>query len=166
MGERDAVSTCSYLSVIVMKPLDHAITMRKMSLATTYEARQLRTFRNWTNWLLKQGGKDVPKLKELDKDLDSGVHLIKLAEVLGSPEIKTYIKNPKSVPFKLDNISLALNGFKEAGVKISVNSDIFIKGKRGLILGFFWQLILWWTKKNNLGEGDGGAGAKKSTSSP
>ena len=81
---------------------------------------QSNTFRNWSNYMIAEPGKNEVKVKDLLMDFSTGVNLIELINHLAKPRgIKSYVINPKSEFQKLENLNKALNFIqKDEGIKL------------------------------------------------
>jgi filamin len=106
---------------------------------------QQNTFTNWTNDKLKP--RDV-KVDDLVADLNSGIMLCHLVELLVSTAQKKEVKvgkvnrNPKMFAQKLENASLALKLITDDGVKlVNIGNEDIVNGSQKLILGLIWTLI-------------------------
>eukprot|EP01096_Ripella_sp_DP13-Kostka_P018287 TRINITY_DN984_c0_g1_i1.p1 TRINITY_DN984_c0_g1~~TRINITY_DN984_c0_g1_i1.p1 ORF type:complete len:550 (-),score=301.89 TRINITY_DN984_c0_g1_i1:306-1955(-) len=106
-----------------------------------WEEVQTKTFQGWVNMHLE---KIQERVTNLEVDLCDGVKLIKLLEVLhGSPVEGRYYKNPKSRPYKIDNVNFALSFIRDAfKVKlIGCSAEDIVDGNLKIILGMLWRLI-------------------------
>lgn len=103
---------------------------------------QKRTFTKWANSHLVK--KRHPALNTLEDDFDTGINLMNLVNALYGVDIPKHNKDPKARPFKLDNITLALD-MLENKAKVKTN---FLKGTHladhdlKMILGMIWAIIL------------------------
>lgn len=75
------------------------------------------------------------------KDLQDGVLLIQIYEIITHLKAGRYIQQPRNDIQRLENINLALTLFKEDGVMVDVGADAVMKGNNKLILGLLWSLI-------------------------
>jgi hypothetical protein len=76
-------------------------------------------------------------------DLEDGLILIQLAEILSSRTISSYCKNPRVIPQKLSNLAVVLQVFQQEGVRVgAVGPKAIQSGDPKSILGLLWQLIL------------------------
>ena len=100
---------------------------------------QNKSFRRWCNEQLKE--KSV-ELVNLSDDIQDGIKLIKLVEVLAETKIARYNKNPKLRPQKLENVQQALDLILKEKIKlIGVGPSDIVDGNSKLILGLIWTLI-------------------------
>lgn len=106
-----------------------------------WEAQQTKAFKNWANYWLKQSGYTERKLDNVMVDVADGVILINLFKALSGEEIPRYVKNPSLTAQKIENLSIALNAFKEYGIVANVSPEDFLEGKEKFILGYLWRLI-------------------------
>merc|ERR1712137_1426883 len=77
-------------------------------------------------------------------DLCDGVKLIALLEILHRSKIEgRYYRNPKSKPYKIDNVNFALNFITDTlKIKlISCSAEDIVDGNVKIILGMLWRLI-------------------------
>ncbi|PRP82999.1 hypothetical protein PROFUN_09950 [Planoprotostelium fungivorum] len=97
---------------------------------------QSNTFRNWANSRLQPRSLEI---KDLHRDLGTGVLLINLAEELTKDKMPKYAPTPKMRSQYLDNMNICLNFLKGKGLKL-VNIDI-VDNNHKIILGLLWSLI-------------------------
>lgn len=106
-----------------------------------WEDVQKKTFCAWVNLHLHKAG---TRIANLETDFSDGVKLIALLQVLhGSPIEGRYYKNPKSKPYKIDNVNFALNFITDTlKVRlISCSAEDIVDGNIKIILGMCWRLI-------------------------
>jgi filamin len=98
------------------------------------------------------------KVEELFADLEDGLYLINLLEIISNQKIPNYNKKPRIRAQKLENNSFALNFLKKEGIKLVAIGPEDIVDKAGkLILGLIWTIIL----RYQIQKGDGAGGAKQ-----
>jgi len=102
---------------------------------------QKKTFTRWSNNFLMHR---KMKINELETDLQNGLLLINLLEIISSKEIGgKYNKQPKMKPQLLENTSLALKFVQKEGIKlVGIGPEDITDGNLKLILGLIWTLIL------------------------
>jgi len=121
---------------------------------TGWIAIQKRTFTRWVNNHL---GERLLKVNDLFIDLETGILLINLLEVISSKKIQTYNKNPRIRAQKLENNSFALNFLKNEGIKlVAIGPEDIVDHANKLILGLIWTIIL----RYQIQKGDQGGSAK------
>ena len=76
---------------------------------------QQKTFTNWCNDNLKAVGMSV---RDLSTDLEDGIILIKLVEVLSGRKIGRYHRKVKNKPQKLENVAKALKAIAQDKVQL------------------------------------------------
>jgi filamin len=97
------------------------------------------------------------KVEDLFTDLEDGIYLINLLEIISSQKLPFYNKKPKIRAQKLENNSFALNFLKKEGIKLVAIGPEDIVDKQGkLILGLIWTIIL----RYQIQKGDGSGSAK------
>jgi len=103
---------------------------------------QKKIFQRWVNQKLSKINVTV---NDLGKDLETGVTLIQLLEVLSEKKYEGKIeKNPKIVAQKIDNASNALKFvFETCGVqmKIKPSAEDLVNGNEKNILGLIWAIM-------------------------
>ncbi|EFA84721.1 gelation factor [Heterostelium album PN500] len=101
---------------------------------------QKRTFTGWANNYLKER---ILKINDLGTDLEDGVLLINLLEIISSKKILKFNKTPKIRLHKMENNNLAVNFIKTEGLKlVGIGAEDIVDGQLKLILGLIWTLIL------------------------
>ncbi|GAM19523.1 hypothetical protein SAMD00019534_026980 [Acytostelium subglobosum LB1] len=101
---------------------------------------QKRTFTGWANNYLKER---ILKINDLATDLEDGVKLINLLEIISSKKILKFNKQPKIRLHKIENNNLAVNFIKQEGLKlVGIGAEDIVDGQLKLILGLIWTLIL------------------------
>eukprot|EP01120_Amphizonella_sp_Union-15-10_P006469 TRINITY_DN2082_c0_g1_i1.p1 TRINITY_DN2082_c0_g1~~TRINITY_DN2082_c0_g1_i1.p1 ORF type:complete len:766 (-),score=229.90 TRINITY_DN2082_c0_g1_i1:80-2335(-) len=102
---------------------------------------QKRTFTRWCNTFLLERGL---KIGDLQNDLEDGVLLINLLELISAKQVvQKYNNQPKMRVQKLENNTYALNFIKAEGLKlVGIGPEDITDKKLKLILGLIWTLIL------------------------
>ena len=104
-----------------------------------WKSVQDKSFKRWCNEQLKGQGVEF---QDLTLDIQDGIRLIKLVEVLSESKIARYNKNPKLRPQKLENVQQALTVISKEKVKlIGVGPSDIVDGNSTLIYGLIWTLI-------------------------
>eukprot|EP01101_Sappina_pedata_P002915 TRINITY_DN1312_c0_g1_i2.p1 TRINITY_DN1312_c0_g1~~TRINITY_DN1312_c0_g1_i2.p1 ORF type:complete len:1238 (+),score=740.08 TRINITY_DN1312_c0_g1_i2:52-3765(+) len=112
---------------------------------------QKRTFTRWVNNHLSDR---MLKIDDLFEDLEDGLSLINLLEIISNKKIPTYNKRPKIRPQKLENNSFSLNFLKKEGIKlVAIGPEDIVDKHSKLILGLIWTIIL----RYQIQKGDGGS---------
>ncbi|XP_046861153.1 cortexillin-1-like isoform X2 [Xenia sp. Carnegie-2017] len=96
--------------------------------------------RIYTKWINSKLEKTHPPIQHLIKDLQDGLVLISLLEVLLNTKINT--KEPTHEIHKLKNVSKVLRLLKEKGFELSLESEEIVKGNDTQILALIWWIIL------------------------
>ena len=73
-------------------------TIRMKNTTNLIQQKEHQSYMNWLNWLLKKNNKEI-QLKNLTTDLENGVNLCIIAEILLQKEIK-HNTTPKTTPHK------------------------------------------------------------------
>ncbi|KAL6079755.1 mitogen-activated protein kinase kinase kinase kinase 4-like isoform X1 [Balamuthia mandrillaris] len=103
------------------------------------EERQLKIFTNWTNFILARRGL---KVNSIATDTDDGIILIVLYEILTEDKLLSkFHRQPKLLAQKVNNVTVALQAFKQAGVPVTCSATDIICRRVKSILGLFWVLI-------------------------
>jgi len=102
---------------------------------------QKKTFTRWSNNFLMQR---KMKIGDLEFDLENGLLLINLLEVISGKDIGSkYNKNPKIRSQLLENTSCAVKFIKGEGIKlVGIGPEDITDHNLKLILGLIWTLIL------------------------
>jgi len=117
-------------------------------------AIQKRTFTRWVNNYLAER---LLKVNDLFVDLDTGILLINLLEVISKKTISNYCKNPRIRIQKLENNSYAFNFLKSEGIKlVAIGPEDIVDHADRLILGLIWVIIL----RYQIQKGEQGGSAK------
>ena len=100
---------------------------------------QDKSFKRWCNEQLK--GEEFEFL-DLLSDIQDGIKLIKLVEVLTGNKIPRYNKKPKLRPQKLENVQQALDVISKEKLRlIGVGPSDIVDGNSKLVFGLIWTLI-------------------------
>jgi len=100
--------------------------------------RQEKIFTDWVNFILKKRGL---RISSVLKDLEDGLILIQLAELLTGKKVPAYERNPRMMAQQLSNITIALKFFEEHNVKFTIGPKSIASNDEKTILGFIWALI-------------------------
>eukprot|EP00479_Gromia_sphaerica_P001945 TRINITY_DN12286_c0_g1_i1.p1 TRINITY_DN12286_c0_g1~~TRINITY_DN12286_c0_g1_i1.p1 ORF type:complete len:198 (+),score=48.67 TRINITY_DN12286_c0_g1_i1:46-639(+) len=102
---------------------------------------------------------EVSKCESLTESFDDGILLINMYEILTGNQIGRKVQQkPRMNPQKLENLTIALETFKDDGLKlVNIDSKGVMDGDDKLMLGLIWSLIL---KYQISGADQGDAGAK------
>ena len=102
-------------------------------------AVQKRIFTRWANAYLKAR---KMKVADLCTDLQDGVKLINLLEILSGESVGKYRKNPKMEIHKRENLKAAFEFMAKKGLRLTnVGSVDVFDGNEKIILGLFWTII-------------------------
>jgi len=112
----------------------------KSDLVEQWERIQTKTFTNWVNsHLVKRG----LKIASLDTDLQDGVNLINLLEIIADESFGKFEKNPKMRIHKVENVGKALKFIANHGVKLAnIGPEEIVDGNLKMTLGLIWTIIL------------------------
>ncbi|EGC36722.1 hypothetical protein DICPUDRAFT_46997 [Dictyostelium purpureum] len=105
-----------------------------------WENIQIDSFTSWINQHLSERGLSV---KDLSVDFQDGVLLINLLEILSGKKIPRYVRSPKFLQHKIDNIMIAF-GFMEKIFDIKVfgcNAKDIVDGNLKQTMGVIFLLI-------------------------
>jgi len=101
---------------------------------------QKKTFTRWMNTHLSD--RDL-EIKELNEDLQDGLKLIQLLEIISGKRIKKYKKKPQNKLQKIENLNIALKFVKKEGLTlVNIGAEDIYGGNLKIILGLIWTLIL------------------------
>jgi actinin alpha len=107
-----------------------------------WELIQQKTFTRWVNSHLKKRNIHIENLL---KDLEDGVALCNLYEIISDESLGKYTKEPKNQFQKIVNQDLVLkkinNFVKDVGIKVQYSAKQVMDGERRPILGMIWCLI-------------------------
>jgi hypothetical protein len=105
------------------------------------------------NEFLKRRGIQID---DLYKDLEDGLVLINLLEILSHPKtVPRHNKRPRIAVAKIENLAIVLQFIKEQGiVLVNIGAEDIHAGNSNIILGLIWTLILKY--QISLGEDDSG----------
>jgi len=113
-----------------------------MSESKEWERIQERTFTKWVNSHLRK--RDL-KVDSLINDLESGVPLINLYEIISDEALGKYYSDPKSKFHKIANLGSVLqkiNSFVHSvGIKVEFSAEQVMEKDKRQILGMIWCLI-------------------------
>lgn len=114
--------------------------MSKAELVAQWEKIQTKTFTNWTNsHLIKRG----LKLENLLTDLQDGINLANLLEVISEETLGKYNKNPKMRIQKIENLNKCIKFIGDHGVKLAgTGAEEICDGNVKMTLGMIWTIIL------------------------
>ena len=116
-----------------------ALQQSEQAHADEWKTVQQKAFKRWCNDQLK--GEEMAFL-DLTEDIQDGVRLIKLVEVLTDKKIGRYNKKPRLRPQKLENVQQALDFILKENIKlVGVGSADIVDGNSKLVLGLIWTLI-------------------------
>ncbi|KAK5582495.1 hypothetical protein RB653_004080 [Dictyostelium firmibasis] len=118
-----------------MQPKDYM-----SSSHANWENIQIDSFTSWINQHLSERGLSV---KDLSVDFQDGVLLINLLEILSGKKITRYVRSPKFLQHKIDNIMIAF-GFMEKAFDIKVfgcNAKDIVDGNLKQTMGVIFLLI-------------------------
>lgn len=82
-----------------------------------WKKMQERTFTNWFNSILALGGPANGQITSLQKDLQDGLKLIRLLEILMKKRFDGVNKQPNRVQQKLENLKIFFEHLNKAKVK-------------------------------------------------
>ncbi|KCV71469.1 hypothetical protein H696_02415 [Fonticula alba] len=101
---------------------------------------QKRTFTNWANNYLNDRGYEI---KDLFTDLDDGLMLINLLEIISSKKLGRYNRKP-SLKFQMgENLTLCFSFLASENIKlVNINNEDIWDHNPRLILGLLWTIIL------------------------
>jgi filamin len=101
---------------------------------------QQKTFTRWANTYLKER---MVQIKDLQKDLNDGIALINLLEIISSKSLGKYNKKVKVRSQNLENVLLSLNFLRTENIKlVNIGAEDIVDGRLKLILGLIWTIIL------------------------
>jgi hypothetical protein len=119
--------------------------LRSVSAGGDWEEVQVKTFKNWVNSNL---AKRQLKIKDLITDLQDGVMLSELLEII-SGKVIPHKRAGSDLDLrhkKIDNLSNAMKFvsefYKEAGVKVETSAEEIVDCRRVPIIGMVWVIIL------------------------
>uniref|UniRef100_A0A6A7FS79 Gelation factor n=1 Tax=Hirondellea gigas TaxID=1518452 RepID=A0A6A7FS79_9CRUS len=100
---------------------------------------QQNTFTNWANTVLKPRNVQI---KDLRIDLQSGIILIHLYEMLTSKLITGFKERATMRISKVVNLTIVLNAFADDGLRlVNIGAEDLCDGNLKIILGLLWSLI-------------------------
>lgn len=113
-----------------------------MSESKEWERIQQRTFTKWVNSHLRKRSMQV---EDLIQDLESGVPLINLYEIISDEKLGKFYTDPKSKFHKIANLGTVLtkiNSFVDSvGIKVQFSAEQVMEQDKRQILGMIWCLI-------------------------
>jgi len=102
-------------------------------------AVQQKAFTRWCNTILEKRNLTI---NDLTTDLNDGILLVQLLEILTSKTIK-HNRKPRIDVQKMENHSASFIALNEVGIKlVNIGPDDILQGNQKLILGLVWQMIL------------------------
>jgi len=114
-------------------------TMIRHRESAAADTLQEKVFTNWANFILKSRNLQIQSVL---KNIGDGVILLQLAEILTGTKIHTYNKKPNQPAQKLENIQIAVNTFKQDGLKLSVDNKGIVEMEPKPTLAMFWNIIV------------------------
>jgi len=109
-------------------------------LVAQWERVQTKTFSGWVNSHIVKRGKKINSVLE---DLDDGIALLTLLEVISGESVGKFNQTPKMRIHKIENLNKALKFISEHGVKLaSIGSEEICDKNVKLTLGLIWTIIL------------------------
>lgn len=107
-----------------------------------WENTQERAFTRWINSHLKKRDMEV---QDLSKDLQDGVKLINLYEVISEESLGKYYPEPKLKFHQIANLNIVVREINEfvssAGIRVQFSVEQIYEGDKRQILGMIWCLI-------------------------
>jgi len=114
---------------------------------------QKKTFTGWANNFLKER---IMKINDIGKDLEDGVLLINLLEIISGKAFIKYTKKPKGRFQMIENNNWVVKFIRDEGLKlVGIGAEDIVDGKLKLILGLIWTLILRYQISGISAEDDG-----------
>lgn len=114
-------------------------------------AIQKKTFTRWANTFLSER---FLKIEDLYSDLEDGVLLLTLLELISGKELGKWPKKPRVRFQKLENLNRAINFIKSEGLTlVNTGAEDIEEGNPKIILGMIWTLILRYVIQGGYGEG-------------
>jgi len=113
-----------------------------MSSLPAWEVTQERTFARWCNQQLKHRNITIPD-NGLCDEMSSGTNLCILLEELTKKSLKGIVNKPSTRFQKLSNNSIALKFIASEEIQLAaIGPEDIVDGKRKLVMGLIWTLIL------------------------
>ncbi|GAA5844203.1 hypothetical protein JCM9279_001724 [Rhodotorula babjevae] len=107
----------------------------------SFEQVQERTFVRWVNSRLEPSG--FLPVQDLGTAFSDGTRLIQLVESLTNESLGKFNYQPYLRVQKVENAAKALDRIKEMGVHLTnIGPEDIVDGRRKLILGLIWSLVL------------------------
>ena len=104
---------------------------------------QVKSFTTWVNLHVSKVGMEV---KNLTKDFEDGIRLIKLIEVISEESLGKYNPAPKNKFEKVANLNAPIeyinNFLKSSGIKNQYSVENILEENEVLILGMIYSLIM------------------------
>jgi filamin len=124
-----------------------------MATSRTWVDVQKKTFTGWANNFLKER---IMKIVDISKDLEDGVLLINLLEIISGKSFVKYTKKPKGRFQMIENNNWVVKFIRDEGLKlVGIGAEDIVDGKLKLILGLIWTLILRYQIQSISAEDDG-----------
>ncbi|XP_037087159.1 filamin-A-like [Pollicipes pollicipes] len=126
---------------------------RDLAKDAQWKRIQQNTFTRWANEHLKVASRHIGSL---ETDLQDGLNLIALIEVLSGKRMPKHSRRPAFRSQKLENVSVALRFLeRDEHIKIvNIDSAHIVDCQLKLILGLIWTLILHYSISMPIWEGD------------
>ncbi|XP_075219843.1 dystonin-like protein short stop isoform X29 [Lycorma delicatula] len=122
------------LSILQLDPADRAV----LRIADERDAIQKKTFTKWVNKHLKKANRHV---NDLFIDLQDGLNLISLLEVLSGEHLPR--ERGKMRFHMLQNVQMALDFLRFKKIKlVNIRAEDIVDGNPKLTLGLIWTIIL------------------------
>eukprot|EP01090_Pellita_catalonica_P013067 TRINITY_DN3016_c0_g1_i1.p1 TRINITY_DN3016_c0_g1~~TRINITY_DN3016_c0_g1_i1.p1 ORF type:complete len:1544 (+),score=470.99 TRINITY_DN3016_c0_g1_i1:17-4648(+) len=100
---------------------------------------QRKAFSRWVDLYLKRRGK---RCLVIEDDLNDGLNLIELMEILADQKLGRRNKKPKIRIQKIQNCQLAIDFIKQSGVRLeNMSGEDIVDKNLKLILGLIWTII-------------------------
>ena len=116
------------------------MSARLNKLDEQWEAMQIKVFSRWVDNILQERGLHC---EDVTKDLQDGVKLINLVELVTRKDItQRWNKEPKSPFQKGENCDLAVETLKQVMKLTNIAGGDIVDGNVKLTLGLIWQMIL------------------------
>lgn len=109
-------------------------------LRNAQDQMQTKTFTKWWNSYLRERG---TKLESLHNDIQDGVQLVNLIEVISGEFIGRYNKVPKHKMHRLENQKAAIEFLNKKNIStLGIGPEDLVAGNHKLVLALSWILIL------------------------
>jgi hypothetical protein len=103
-----------------------------------WQDSQIKTFTRWINGHIAIRGL---KVESLETDLNDGVILINLLEILTGKSIEKYYKAPKNKTYMIANHTIALTFMGQQKLAVNCSAQDLADGRITMLMGFVWSLI-------------------------